>query len=318
MRDIDLKTLRLFVAACEHQNMARAAEHENIEPSAISKRMAQLEADLGTPLLLRSRRGVQPTPAGVSLLEHARNVLFSMERMATDVAAFGSGVKGHVRLVASASAIAESLFDDIAIFMRQSANRNIKVDIEERLSREVVRQLREGGASVGVCWDSVDLQGLEHRPYRRDRLALAVHPDHPLAGRKSLRFEQTLDHEYVGLPPTTAVHMMLHRAAAQAGRSMSYRVIVSNFDAAFRVVAANLGISVIPVEVGVPFAAMLGIKVIPLSDSWAQRNFVVCFQDFQVLQPAAQRMVEHLAQCAALAVREGPTSTRRKSGRKPL
>ena len=90
-RDIDLKTLRLFVAACDHQNMARAAEHENIEPSAISKRMAQLETDLGTSLLLRSRRGVQPTPAGVSLLEHARNVLFSMERLATDVAAFGSG-----------------------------------------------------------------------------------------------------------------------------------------------------------------------------------------------------------------------------------
>ena len=80
--------------------------------------------------------------------------------------------------------------------------------------------------------------------------------------------------------------------------------------------AANLGISVIPVEVGMPFAAMLGIKVIPLSDSWAQRNFVVCFRDFEVLQPAAQRMVEHLAQCAALAIRVGPTATGRKSGGK--
>ena len=45
MRDIDMKSLRLLVAVCDHQNMTRAAEQEHIEPSAISKRMAQLEAD---------------------------------------------------------------------------------------------------------------------------------------------------------------------------------------------------------------------------------------------------------------------------------
>jgi len=183
--------------------------------------------------------------------------------------------------------------------MREAANRNIKVDIEERISRDLVRQIREGSASVGVCWDSIDFEGLERRPYRSDRLALAVHPDHPLANRKSLRFEQTLDDDHVGLPPTTAVHTMLQRAAARVGRTVSYRVIVSNFDAAFRVVAANLGISVIPVEVGASYAAMLGIKVIPLTDAWAERSFAVCFQKFESLQPAAQRMVEHLVQRAA-------------------
>ena len=73
--------------------------------------------------------------------------------------------------------------------------------------------------------------------------------EHPLARRKSLRFEQTLDHEHVGLQPSTAVHTMLQRAAARYGRTVSYRVVVSNFDAALRVVAADLGISVIPVEV---------------------------------------------------------------------
>jgi DNA-binding transcriptional LysR family regulator len=304
MRDIDLKTLRLLVAVCDHQNMARAAEQEHIEPSAISKRIAQLESDLGTPLLLRGRRGVQPTPAGAALLEHARTVLFTMDRIASDVASFGSGIKGHVRLVASASAIAESLLEDLASFMRDTANRNIKVDIEERFSRDLVRNLREGSASVGVCWDSVDLAGLQHRPYRHDHLALAVHPEHPLAHRKSLRFEQTLEHEHVSLPPSSAVHTMLQRAAARAGRTLSLRVIVSNFDATFRVVAANLGVCVVPIEVGRSYASMLGIKMIPLTDSWAQRRFTICFREFDGLQPAAQRMVDHLAQCAA-AAKEG-------------
>jgi len=301
MRDIDLKTLRLLVAVCDHRNMARAAEQAHIEPSAISKRIAQLEADLGTPLLLRSRRGVEPTPAGLALLEHARTVLFTMDRIASDVASFNSGVKGRVRLVATVSAIAESLLDDIASFMREPANRNIKVDVEERFSHELVRHLREGSAAVGVVWDHVDRHGLEHRPYRYDRLALAVHPDHPLAGRKSLRFEQTLDHEHVGLHATSAVHIMLQRAAARVGRVVSYRVVVSNFDAAFRVVAANLGISVVPVEVCGPVAAMLGIEVIPLTDAWALRRFVVCFQSYAALQPPARHLIDHLVERAAAA-----------------
>ena len=170
---------------CDHQNIKAAAEQEHIEPSAISKRIAQLEAALGTRLLVRARRGVQPTPAGLALLEHARTLLFTVERIEVDVAAFGAGIKGHVRLLASASAIAESLLDDIAAFMRDRANRNIQVDIEERTSSDLVRIVREGSAALGVCWDSVDFQGLEHVPYRSDELAVVVHAEHPLAARKS-------------------------------------------------------------------------------------------------------------------------------------
>ncbi|MFT4067959.1 LysR family transcriptional regulator [Paraburkholderia sp.] len=295
MRDIDLKTLRLFVAVCDHRNIARAAQEAHIEPSAISKRIAQLESDLGVPLLSRSRRGVEPTGAGSALLEHARSILFTIERIESDVAAFGGGLRGRVSICASASAIAEALLDDIATFMREPGNANIRVDVEERLSSDLVRQLREGAASVGVCWDNVNLQGLQHIPYRRDQLALAVHPDHPLAHEPVLSFDQTLQYEHVGLLPTTAVHTMLQRAAASAGKTLSYRVIVSSFDAALRVVAAGLGISVIPVEVAETYRPVLGIKVIRLADDWAERRFVVCFRSLESLQPAAQRLVKYLA-----------------------
>ena len=301
MRDIDLKTLRLLVTVCEHRNMARAAELEHIEPSAISKRIAQLETELGVPLLTRSRRGVQPTPAGVALVEHARSVLFTMDRIASDVAAFGSGLKGSVSVCATASAIAEALLDDIASFMRMPAHQQIRVNVEEHLSLDLVRRLRAGAASIGVLWDNVDLEGLQSRPYRADRLVIAVHPEHPLANRKSLSFEETLEYEHVGLSPSTAVHTMLQHAAARSGRTVSYRAIVSSIDAAFRVVAANLGISVVPAEVGDTYKRLLDVKLIPLAERWAQRRFVVCFRDFDALQPAAQRMVDHLAERAQVA-----------------
>ncbi len=297
MRDLDFKTLRLLVAVCDLRNIKAAADQESIEPSAISKRIAQLEQALGTRVLVRSRRGVQPTPAGLALLDHARTLLFTVERLEHDVAAYSGGLRGHVRLIASASAIAESLLDDVAAFMRQRENQNIKVDIEERNSRDLVRAVRESVALLGVCWDNVDFEELEHLPYRSDELAVMVHRAHPLTCHKAVRFEQSLDYDHVGLPPTSAVHSMLHRAAARAGRTVSYRVIVSNFDAALRVVAANLGISVIPMEV---FRSHSRAEVValPLTDRWAKRRFAICFRGRDTLQAPSARLLEFLVEKA--------------------
>lgn len=292
--DIDIKTLRLLVTVCDVRNMKLAATQEHIEPSAISKRIAQLEERLGAQLLVRGRRGVHPTPAGLALLEHARSVLFSIERMQADVAAFAAGLKGQVRVVASASALAESMLDDIAAFMRDPEHRSINVDIEERISRDIVRVVRDGGAALGICWDSVDFEGLEHRPYRSDQLMLAVHPGHPAAHRKSIRFEDTLDLDHVGLPPTTAVHSMLQRAAMRVGKSIRYRVVVTTFDASLRVVAANLGVSVIPSEV-TRQGHREQVVLVPLTDEWARRRFAICFRRYDDLQPAAARLVEFMA-----------------------
>lgn len=298
MRDLDLKTLRLWVAVCDCQNIRQAAAQAHIEPSAVSKRLTALEATLGTPLLLRGRRGVQPTPAGLALLEHARTVLFTLDRMATDAAAFAGGLRGQVRLVASASAVAQALLDDVAAFMAAPEHQGIQVQIEERLSTEVVHWVREGQAAIGVCWDQVDPGGLATLPYHADELVLALPPGHALAAdgdASALFFAQVLDQPQVGLPPNTAVYAMLQRAAAQAGRTLNYRAVVSNFDAALRVVKAGLGVTVIPRQVARPLADAGALVLRPLADPWAQRRFAVCFRGREQLAPAAWRLVEHLA-----------------------
>lgn len=295
MKDLDLKTLRLLVAVCDHGSIKDAAAHEHIEPSAISKRIAQLEEQLGLTVLVRGRKGVELTTAGKTLIEHARTVLFTMDRIESDMGAFRAGVQGQVRLAASSSAIAESLLDDLTQFMRDPSNQHIKVNIEERLSQDIVPMVRGGLASLGVLWGTPDLGGLAYRAYRRDELVLAVHPDHPLARQQAVYFEDTLDVEHVGMPPATAVYTMLHKAAAQAGRAINYRVIVSNFDGAFRVVGANLGVSVVPRQVAAIYAAAGHIKVVQLRNDWTSRQFVVCFRSEDDLTAAARKLLAFLA-----------------------
>jgi DNA-binding transcriptional LysR family regulator len=192
--------------------------------------------------------------------------------------------------------MAESLADDVASFLKQPKHRSIRVDMEERISPEVVRGVRDGTASLGICWDAADIGNLQSRPYRTDQLCIVLPAKHPLAAKKSLRFEQTLDDEHVSLPVTSAVQVMLQREAAQLGRSVVNRVVVSSFEAALRVVRAGLAISLVPREVAQIYAQAYRLKLVPLAEAWAQRRFIICYRDAQSLAPAAQLLADHLAQ----------------------
>lgn len=301
MRDPDITSLRLFAAVCDARSISRAAESHALVASAVSKRLAALEQTVGTVLLQRRRHGVVPTVAGETLLEHARAVLASVDRIARDMQAYAGGISGHVRLLASASALAESLADDVADFLQQKAHRDIRVDLEERVSQDVVQGIAEGTASLGVCWDAVDKGALHWRNYRTDRLAIVAHPSHPVARRESLLFSEVLGYEQVGLPLASAVQRMLQRAAALAGQPLVYRVLVANFETALKVVRAGLAISVVPAEAAELPARAYGLRVIPLDDAWARRRFGICCRDPRALQPAAAALLEHLERAGANA-----------------
>jgi DNA-binding transcriptional LysR family regulator len=291
-RHFDPVTLRLFVAVCEERNIARAAEREAIVPSAVSKRIAAIEEEIGAPLLVRGRRGIEPTAAGEALLRQARDILGAMERMHAELSEFTTGVHGSVRVVASVSVLAERLPDDIGSFLKRY--RSVRVSLDERVSSDIVRSVREGAADLGVLWDVADLSGLRSVPYRRDHLCVAVDPDHPLARRKRVRFEETLAHAAIGVAPGGMMETMLRRQAALAGRAIVYRIQVSSLDAACRIVAAGLGLAIMPREAIAPDARSAGLVLLPLGDAWAERCFVICSRSDATLSASARLLVEHL------------------------
>lgn len=294
MPDLDLTSLRLFVCVCETGNIARAADRANVVGSAISKRIAHLEDLLGTPLFVRKRHGVAPTPAGQTLLQHARAMVDSAARIEADMRSFAEGVRGHVRILSSVTALANWLAQDVAAFLAQPAHRAIEVAMEERVSPEITRGVREGFADFGVCWDAGDTTGLATRPYRTDRLCVVMPARHPLAGRRRLRFADLLDQDQVCPPVTSALQVRLQREAAALGRTLRPRVIVSNFEGALRIVATGLAISLVPHEVADPLRRLYPIRIAELDEAWAQRHFVVCFRDALLLTPSAQLMLAHM------------------------
>ncbi len=272
-KPLDAQSLRLFVAVCEQGSLAAAAQEQALVASALSKRIAALEADTGVVLLQRGRRGVVPTPAGEALLRQAREILAGMDRARAELADFGRGVRGSVRVLASTSALAQRLPDDLAGFL--AAQPGLRIDLAEIVSPEIVRQVQQGSADLGVLWDRADCADLQVHPYRADRLCVAVVPGHPLARRGQLRFAEVLQHELIGIGPGGLMDALIRRQAALLGLLPHYRAQASGIDAASRMAAAGLGLAIVPQEAATPFAGAGRLRLLPLHEDWARRALVL-------------------------------------------
>ena len=294
-RRIDLTSLQLFVAVCETGSIGKAAEREFIAASAVSKRLADLEAALDTPLLHRHARGVDLTPAGQSLLHHARSVLFGLEKMQGELSEYAEGVRGHVRMHASISAVVQFLPDDLGRFIGQHPQ--VKIDLEEHLSGEVVRAVQEGAADLGVCnAQALGETGgtLQLRPYRHDELALVVPEGHPLRGRDAMPFADALDFDHVGLHANSSIALAMHQAAARAGRAIRLRIRITGLDAMCRMIDNGLGVGVMPLRAFQLMRGAARLTAIALQDDWARRDISLVARDFDTLPVTARALVEHL------------------------
>ena len=291
-RRLDLTSLQLFVAVCELGSIGKAAEREFIAASAVSKRLSDLEATLDTSLLYRHTRGVDLTPAGESLLHHARSVLYSLEKMQGELSEYADGVRGHVRIHASISAIVQFLPEDLGAFVRQ--HEQVKIDLEEHLSTEVVRAVQEGAADLGLCNTAVGIGELQVLPYRDDRLVLIVPRAHVLSAHSAIDFEATLEYDHVGLHANSSIYLAMREAAARAGRTIRLRIHVTGLDAMCRMIHNGLGVGVMPQRA---FELMHGVgelSCVPLTDDWAKRRIQLVARDFSTLPMTARLLVDHL------------------------
>jgi DNA-binding transcriptional LysR family regulator len=295
----DLIDLRLFLHVVEAGSITAGAARAGLALASASTRIRGMEEQAGVPLLERGRRGVEPTPAGRTLLRHARLVTGQMERMRGEMGEYARGLRGRVRLLANTAAAAELLPEILAGFLR--ANPNVDVDLGERASPEVARAVAEEEAEVGIAAGHADLSGLETLPFRTDRLVLITPPDHPLAGRGRVTFAEALGFEFVGLSDESALGGHLAAHAARAGGRMRTRVRVRGLDTACRMVALGAGIAAVPEAAARRWNTQGTLAMVRMDDPWAERQLMVIVRHFDALSPHARKLAHHLAGAPEMA-----------------
>lgn len=288
----DIDSIALFVKATEYGSLTRAAEACNMGLAGASRRMTMLEHRLKSPLLERSPKGVELTPAGKTLLVHAKALLLQLNQLQADMDDHAAGLKGQVHVVASTSAMAQFLPDDLARFSQN--NTEVRLIVEERWSTQIISSMLAGEADVGIVMEGQSMEGLETYPYRTDRLAVVIPRDHVLAHHASIPFIDVLNYDLIALESGSSMMRLLADQAARAEKGLRLRIQVRGFEVVCRTVQSGLGIGLLPFQAARQFGDGMRLVVRPLIDDWAVRRMLICVKKDRPHSLAMQRLLETL------------------------
>lgn len=290
IRQIDLFTLRLFLSAIEEQQIGLAAIRENIAASTATKRIQVLENIAGVELLVRTPKGVVPSPAGAILARHARRIFDSLDDMRSEFASLTEGVAGELRIVSARSVIVPFLARELGEFGREFPL--VDLVVHEVENAAIVQEVARGDADLGVFASAygLDLDGVDVTPYRRDRLVAVVPLGHRLAGHGAVTIRDLLPEKLIA---PRALVGALRAAAARVGEEYEPGHVLRSGGTALSLVHAGLGVTVTP-ECLVGHEWSGRVAVLDLDEPWAERRIHLATPRGREFGPAAKLFVEHL------------------------
>jgi DNA-binding transcriptional LysR family regulator len=291
---VDFVTLKLFCAVAKAQSITKGAQECSLALSAASRRISELEETVGLVLLDRSAKGVTLTQAGHTVMQHALRLFQGFEQFSYEIGDYSKGIKGHVRLWANMSALSEFLPSALASFLVQHPQ--IQVEVEEQLSSDIVKALVDGIADIGVFAEGTPVTGLDTVVIGGDELVIACSKDHPLHKNKNkiVSFKECLQYDFVGLNRGSALLELTSRHAEKLGERMRLRIQVRSYDAMCKMISANLGIGVMPIQACSAHLQAMDLAAIKIKDSWSARNLLLATNASTALSPSSALLVAFL------------------------
>ncbi|WP_111747825.1 LysR family transcriptional regulator [Salinisphaera orenii] len=289
-----LSDLRLFLAVVDTGSVSAGARQQYLVPSSVSERLSNLESALGTKLLERSRRGMVPTAAGRVVAEHARQCFAGLERMHADLADYSANVRTSVSLLANSTSLIDLAPRTLASFFRD--NPLADVELEQARSEDIPTEVAAGRADLGLCNDNRH-PALNFEALARDELVVITPTTHPLATATSVDFEACLAESFIGLRDYAPLHELIVEQAEHRGKRVIYRVRVNDFITVGNLVAAGVGIAIVPRSVIEQLDCCLA--TVSLAEDWALRHIYVCTPvRSEVINPYVDTLISHLRAAA--------------------
>ncbi|VVO89175.1 HTH-type transcriptional regulator YofA [Pseudomonas fluorescens] len=288
----DLADLRLFIHIGESPSLTQGARRAFLSPAAASARIKALEGQLDTRLLYRDSRGVELTPAGHKLLKHARLIMNQVDYLKAEFTHFGTDSAGHIRIFANTTAVTEFLPEVLAGFLAKRPG--VTVDLQERLSRDIVRGVLDGSTDMGIIAGPVEAAGLQVIHFSTDRLVLIVPVGHELGKQKKVTLKQTLAFQHIGLHEGSTLLSFLRDHVERLGQNLSLRIQVSSFEAICRMVEAGVGIGIIPESAAMRHSRTMHLVTLSLDEPWAVRERSILVRELDALPGTVRALIATL------------------------
>jgi DNA-binding transcriptional LysR family regulator len=224
-------------------------------------------------------------------------VIHNVEALRGDLSAFASGVRASVLLLANTSGLSEHLPRSLAAFLREHPD--INVDVEERESADIATAIATGAADLGFAAEHALPDSVERFLFSEDRLMLVASKRSDLANRRQIDFVEVTGRDFVGLTASTALQVHISKHAARLGARLRFRARMRDFDAICQMVAADVGVAVMPETAAKRCARAMPIMMIKIRDSWANRKLTICARSFKALPRPAKQLADFLRKAVA-------------------
>ncbi len=244
---MELRHLRYFRAVAEELHFGRAAERLHIAQPPLSQQIRQLERELEVALFTRSTRRVELTPAGAAYLKRAVAVLDAVDDAGQQARRIAAGTEGHLSIGCVGSAtysvlprLVRALRDELPL---------VEIDIRgEMLAPAQLDALRAGDIDIALLRPPIDDDAIRVEVLRRDRLIAALPAEHPLTQRSTISIGALRDEDFVAHAGRGRSVMggLLAAVCADAGFAPRIRQEVSETSTLVTLVAAGLGVAVVP------------------------------------------------------------------------
>ena len=297
---LDLKRLRVLRSVAEQGSFSAAADDLYVSQSAVSQQIANLEAEVGEPLVLRLRGGPVLTDAGQLLVGHAESAMARLEQAERELASLSGLEAGELRLVSFASASATIVTDAIGRF--REAHPGIRLSLTEAEPEDALPALRCGRYDVAVLYDFElypfdDDEDIAMRSVIDERMHLALPPDHRLAGCGAVDIAELSDESWLCGSSETSCRQLTLRSCERAGFVPDIAYESNDYTVMQALVAAGMGVTLIPdLALRLPSPDIALVEVVP--DPPVRRVWAATL-DAGSRSPAAAAMVETLAEVGA-------------------
>lgn len=284
---LDVLGMEAFVSVATHRSFARAADVLSVTSPALTRRLNNLEAQLGVKLLERTTRSVSLTGAGTSFLPRARHLLEELSTTFREISAGGRAKRGTVTIACVPTVGVVFLPSVLREYSRRHPDN--RIHILDHSSYGVAEAVQQREAEFGISLADVQFSDLDSTQVLTDRFALICRHDHPLARRRTLQWGQLQGHALIVPGGGSSNRPLLDTVLGPLNIQLPAAYEVQRSATAVGLVAQGLGAAIVP-RLSIPPGAYPQLRLIALTDPVVGRTFALLRRKGAVLSPPAQAL----------------------------
>ncbi len=289
---MQLESLKMFCDLVDTESFTKAAKINEVTQSAVSQQISSMERIFDSRLVERSKKQFNLTREGQVVYDYSRKILQTHDSLLKKLKEIEDIISGNIRVATVYSIGLHDLPPYVKKFLK--AYPTVNVHIEYRRANRVYEDVLGNLVDLGLVAFPQKTKNLEIVPLHKYTMVLICPPDHPLAGRRSVKLKDLARQKFVSFAPDMPTRKALDKVFREHGLSVAHAMEFDNVETVKRAVEIGAGVAIVPQSTVVQEVAKKTLKAVPIDGVNLGRPWAVIYKRSKTLSPAMTQFITTL------------------------